>query len=59
MRTSFTVSKTVPATAAVVAIPVASDGPVPKEVGLTRAQLTAMGFEGKRSEEHTAELQSH
>ena len=47
MRTSFTVSKTVPATAAVVAIPVASDGPVPKEVGLTRAQLTAMGFEGK------------
>ena len=47
MRTSFTVSKTVPATAAVVAIPVASGGPVPKEVGLTRAQLTAMGFEGK------------
>ncbi|MEY3588279.1 MAG: hypothetical protein RJA47_875 [Actinomycetota bacterium] len=47
MRTSFTVAKSVPATAAIIAIPVASDGPVPKEVGLTRAQLNAMGFEGK------------
>lgn len=47
MRTSFTVSRSVPAGAAVIAIPVASDGPVPKEVGLTRAQLAAMGFEGK------------
>ena len=47
MRTSFTVSKSVPATVAVIAIPVASDGPVPKEVGLTRAQLTAMGFDGR------------
>ena len=47
MRTSFTVAKSVPATAAIIAIPVAIDGPVPKEVGLTRAQLGAMGFEGK------------
>jgi len=47
MRTSFTVAKSVPATAAIIAIPVASDGPVPKEVSLTRAQLSAMGFEGK------------
>jgi leucyl aminopeptidase len=47
MRTIFTSSKSVPAGTAVVAIPVASDGPVPAEIGLTRAQLAAMGFEGR------------
>jgi leucyl aminopeptidase len=47
MRTTFTSSKSVPAGTAVVAIPVASDGPVPAEIGLTRAQLAAMGFEGR------------
>ena len=47
MRTSFSVAKSVPAAAAVVAIPVAAEGPVPKDLGLSRAQLAAMGFEGK------------
>jgi leucyl aminopeptidase len=47
MRTTFTSSKSVPAGTAVVAIPIASDGPVPAEIGLTRAQLAAMGFEGR------------
>ena len=47
MRTTFTSSKSVPVGTAVVAIPVASDGPVPAEIGLTRAQLAAMGFEGR------------
>ena len=47
MRTSFTSSASVPAGTAVIAIPVASEGPVPAEVGLSRAQLSAMGFEGR------------
>ena len=47
MRTSFAAAKSVPSTTAVVAIPVASDGPLAKEIGLTRAELAAMGFEGK------------
>ena len=47
MRTSFAAAKSVPAGTAVVAIPVPSEGPVPKEVGLTRAELAAMGFDGK------------
>ena len=47
MRTSFAVSTSFPSGAAVVAIPVASEGPLPKDLGLTRAQLEAMGFEGK------------
>lgn len=47
MRTNFSVAKSVPASVAAVAIPVASEGAIPKEVGLTRAQLAALGFEGK------------
>jgi leucyl aminopeptidase len=47
MRTSFSVAKSVPAGAAVLVIPVASEGPVPKELGLSRAQLSGMGFDGK------------
>ena len=47
MRTSFTVAKSAPASAAAVAIPVTSEGPLPKDLGLTRAQLAALGFEGR------------
>ena len=47
MRTSFTVAKSAPANVAVTAIPVTSDGSLPKGLGYDRAQLKAMGFEGR------------
>jgi len=40
------VSKTVPADAGAVGIAVATDGPVPRGVGLDRASLTVAGFDG-------------
>jgi leucyl aminopeptidase len=46
MRTSFTTTRSVPAKTAAVLIPVPSSGSVPAEVGHTRAQLSALGFEG-------------
>jgi leucyl aminopeptidase len=39
-------SATVPASATVVGIPIGPTGPVPAELGLTRRQLTAAGFDG-------------
>ncbi len=50
MKTSqitFKVAKTSDSAAKAVGIAVASDGVVAKEVGMTRDQLTALGFEGK------------
>jgi len=43
----ITVSTSVPAGIGAIGIPVASEGPVPKDVGISRTALTAMGFEGK------------
>ena len=45
--TKINVSKTVPATAGAVGIPVGVDGAVPKELGFDRATLAAAGFEGE------------
>jgi leucyl aminopeptidase len=53
MRTAFSVSKSVPAKVAAIVIPIAASGPVPSGVGLNRAQLAALGFEGKTSQTHT------
>ena len=53
MRTAFSVSKSVPAKVAAIVIPVAASGPIPSGVGLNRAQLAALGFEGKTSQTHT------
>ena len=53
MRTAFSVSKSVPAKVAAIVIPIASSGPIPSGVGLNRAQLAALGFEGKTSQTHT------
>jgi len=41
------VSSSVPSTVNVVGIPVASEGVLPKDLGLSRKELSAMGFEGK------------
>src|SRR5690349_5522340 len=40
-------ARSAPKDVAAVAVPVGTTGPVPKAVGLTRAALTAAGFEGK------------
>ena len=53
MRTAFSVSKSVPAKVAAIVIPVAASGPIPSGVGLNRAQLAALGFEGRTSQTHT------
>lgn len=53
MRTAFSVSKSVPAKVAAIVIPIAASGPIPSGVGLNRAQLAALGFEGKTSQTHT------
>ena len=53
MRTAFSVSKSVPAKVAAIVIPVAASGPVPGGVGLNRAQLSALGFEGRASQTQT------
>ena len=53
MRTAFSVSKSVPAKVAAIVIPVAASGPIPSGVGLNRAQLAALGFEGKASQTHS------
>jgi leucyl aminopeptidase len=41
------VSKTMPADTSCVGLPVASDGVVPRQLGLDRATMVASGFEGK------------
>jgi leucyl aminopeptidase len=53
MRTAFSVSKSVPAKVVAIVIPIAASGPIPSGVGLNRAQLAALGFEGKTSQTHT------
>jgi leucyl aminopeptidase len=53
MRTAFSVSKSVPAKVAAIVIPVAASGPIPSGVGLNRAQLTALGFDGRASQTQT------
>ena len=53
MRTAFSVSKSVPAKVAAIVIPIASSGPIPSGVGLSRSQLAALGFEGRASQTHT------
>ena len=53
MRTAFSVSKSIPAKVAAIVIPVAASGPVPGGVGLNRAQLSALGFEGRASQTQT------
>ena len=53
MRTAFSVSKSVPAKVAAIVIPVAASGPLPSGVGLNRAQLSALGFEGRASQTQT------
>lgn len=53
MRTAFSVSKSVPAKVAAIVIPVAASGPIPGGVGLNRAQLSALGFEGRASQIQT------
>jgi len=53
MRTAFSVSKSIPAKVAAIVIPVAASGPVPSGVGLNRAQLSALGFEGRASQTQT------
>ena len=47
MLRDVSVSTSVPAAVGAVGIPVASDGALPKDLGLTRKELAAMGFEGK------------
>ena len=47
MRTVFSVAKSVPSKVEAIVIPMASAGPVPSGLGLTRSQLLTMGFEGK------------
>jgi leucyl aminopeptidase len=53
MRTAFSVSKSVPAKVAAIVIPVAASGPIPSGVGLNRAQLSALGFEGRALQTQT------
>ena len=50
MKTStlvISVASSAPATAEAIGIAVAGDGAIPKEIVLTRTQLSALGFEGK------------
>ena len=46
MRTTFTTSKSAPAKVDAVVVPVAASGAVPAGLGHTRAQLSALGFDG-------------
>ena len=50
MRTSFHVARSVPAQSAAEIIPVAASGALPSGLGLTRADLSAVGFEAKPSQ---------
>ena len=47
MPVAFNVARSTPRSADVVGVPVATDGPVPRGLGVTRATLAAMGFDGK------------
>ena len=50
MTIAFNVSRSIPAKVDAVGIPVGSDGPIPASVGLSRAALKSIGFEGKREQ---------
>lgn len=50
MTIACNVSRSIPAKVDAVGIPVASDGPIPASVGLSRAALKSIGFEGKREQ---------
>ncbi len=47
MTISFSVSRTAPKGTGALGIPVYTEGPVPRSLGLSRAALAALGFEGK------------
>jgi leucyl aminopeptidase len=47
MPLTIDLARTVPRDVAAVGVPVASDGPVPRALGLSRARLVELGFEGK------------
>ena len=47
MSLAFTVTRTTPRGADVIGVPVASDGPAPRSVGVNRSTLASLGFEGK------------
>ena len=47
MTIAVDIARTTPRSAEAVGIPVPSEGPVPRALGLTRAALTAHGFDGK------------
>ncbi|HEU4839854.1 MAG TPA: hypothetical protein VFT09_00380, partial [Ilumatobacteraceae bacterium] len=44
---TVSVARAVPAAADAVGVPVGTKGPVPRQLGLDRASLTAAGFDGK------------
>jgi leucyl aminopeptidase len=50
MTITFDVARSAPRSADAVGIPVPSDGPVPRSLGLTRAALAALGFEGRNGQ---------
>ena len=52
MAITFTTARTVPRRATAVGVPVATSGPVPRSVGLSRAVLTKAGFESKVGQHH-------
>ncbi len=47
MTVSVDIARNAPRNVEVVGVPVASEGPVPRQVGLSRAALATHGFEGK------------
>jgi leucyl aminopeptidase len=50
MNVNVDVVKSVPRSAEAVGLPVATSGPVPRQLGLSRAALAAHGFEGKEGQ---------
>jgi leucyl aminopeptidase len=47
MPVTVTVARSLPRSVDAIGVPVATSGPVPRSLGLTRAALTAAGFDGK------------
>ena len=52
MAITFTTARTAPRRATALGVPVATSGPVPRSVGLSRAVLTKAGFESKVGQHH-------
>lgn len=52
MTLKFVTATQIPPAAQVVAVPVGTDGAVPKELSVSRKTLTAVGFEGKVGQTH-------